>query len=105
MPRPDISDQICLVVPTGEGTSENRWWSITQPPPSVAFSLQGHIASALGPGVYDGILDLLRKMAQREDSNEEETRLEDFIADREAVGEAAALRIYRRARLGKCSGP
>jgi hypothetical protein len=99
--RPDIEDLICITIPGPEETLVKRWWEIRQPPPSIAFSLQGHLASALGTGVYDAIINLLRRTAMQEEGNPEEEKIKDFIADQESLGEAEALRIYRRARCGQ----
>ena len=112
--RPDIEDTICLTIPTGPETTERRWWEIRQPPPSIAFSLQGHLTQALGPGVYDAILDLLRvsekqiaaQRAAQEDEDEDEPLppredpREDYADNVQTLGEAEALKIYRRARMG-----
>lgn len=88
MPRP--TDQICLILPTPDGAERKRWWWITQPPPSVAFALQGRVAAALGAASGIALEGLFLSPEQGE----------DFAADKATVGEALALRALRRSRAG-----
>lgn len=94
MPRPAIRDEVCLLLPTAEGGEPSRrWWSVRQPSPLVAFSLQARVAAALGPGA-----DLVVRALLAVDREGEEA----VAADRVTVGEARALEAFRRARSGRC---
>ena len=104
--RPDIEDEICLSVPTDPDSTELRWWSIRQPPPSVAFALQAQMLSALGAKVGEAVMALLRlspaSMGSDELNDEGESLVvQDIRADTETLGEAHALKVFRNARQGK----
>lgn len=88
MPRPE--DRICLIIPTPSGPERKRWWYLMQPPPSVAFALQGKVAAALGDAAGFALQGLFAAPEQDE----------DFAADRVTMGEALALRALRRSRAG-----
>ena len=88
MPRP--TDQICLILPTATGGERKRWWHVTQPPPSVAFALQGKVAAAMGDAASFALEGLFASPEQAE----------DFAADKATSGEALALRALRRSRAG-----
>lgn len=91
--RAEVEDKACIAVATSDGV-ENRWWQITQPVPSVAFSLRGRIGAALGPGVADV---MMREFSRAIDPQAEE----DLEADAQTVGDAMALRAFRNARAGR----
>jgi hypothetical protein len=89
-----IRDEVCLLLPPAYGAEpERRWWSLRQPPPSVALSLQGRVAAALGPSADLVVAGLLAADRDAEES---------LRADRQTSGEAAALAAFRRARSGRC---
>lgn len=91
MPRP--TDRVALRIPCPEGSPQPhrvRWWFIVQPPPSVAFSLQGRIAAALGDAA-----DRVVRMLFLTDA-----LAEDVAAAEATLGEEEALRVLRRARSG-----
>lgn len=106
--RPDIEDKICLSVPkpSDPTETENRWWTIRQPVPSVAFSLQGRLFAALGPGIVETINRLLATsetlVDPLVDSGGNGTRLQDAESTRLTLGDAEALKVLRRARTGRC---
>ncbi len=96
MPRP--TDRIGLKFPAldqhgnaVDGEWRVRWWWICQPPPSVAFALQGRVAAAVG----DAAGAFLQAFFADPD------QAEDFEAERRLLGEELALRTLRRARAGK----
>lgn len=91
MPRPE--DTICIRVLTGTDRPTDRWWSIVQPPPSVALGLRGRIGAALGSAADMAIGLMLRGIDEEGEA--------DRQADVVTVGEAAALRACRRARSGQ----
>jgi hypothetical protein len=92
--RPFIEDRVCLVLPGEGGRVVRRHWRLQQPSPLVAFSLRGRIAACL-----DGAVDLAVRETFRALDPQAEADLE---ADTQTVGEAAALRAWRRARAGQC---
>lgn len=93
MPRREIDDQVRLPVRVSADVVEGRWWSIVQPPPSVAFSLRSRIGAAMGPMVDVGMRQFLMVVdPQAED---------DLIADAAAMGDAVALQTFRRVRAGQ----
>lgn len=105
--RPDIEDRICLSVPKGptDPEMERRWWSIRQPVPSVAFSLQGRLLAALGPGIVETIHRLLATSGAVTDplnNAGNPSHLLDAKMTQETLGDAHALRVLRRARAGQC---
>jgi hypothetical protein len=92
MTRP--SDRLLLTFPNPPGSPQaerRRWWSITQPPPTVAFALQGRLASALGAAGSFAVDALFASPEQAE----------DFDAERELLGDALAMRTIRRSRAGE----
>lgn len=92
LPRPN--ERIALMFPAPEGSpvaNRVRWWWIVQPPPSVAFNLQGRIAAALGAAGEYAIRGLFVADEQAE----------DLERDTATVGEDLALRTLRRSRAGK----
>lgn len=92
MPRPE--DQLLLTFPLPEGSPEperRRWWRIVQPPPSVAFALQGRVAAALGEAGLFAVDALFANPDQHEDHAAEVTLL----------GDALAARTLRRSRAGQ----
>src|SRR5574338_548592 len=92
MPRPE--DSLVLIFPTPPGLPEAerpRWWRIRQPPPLVAFALQGQVAAALGAAGAFAVEALFADPDQAE----------DFEGERELLGEALALRTLRRSRAGQ----
>src|SRR5690348_15207574 len=91
--RAEVEDKACIAVETAAGF-ENRWWRITQPVPSVAFSLRGRIGAALGAGVADV---MMREFSRAVDPQAEA----DLEADGQTVGDAMALRVFRNARAGE----
>lgn len=106
--RPDIEDKICLSIPKGPTDTEveRRWWSIRQPVPSVAFSLQGRLLSALGPGIVETIHRLLAASGAAVDPLTDDggnpSHLLDAESTRKTLGDAHALQVLRRARAGRC---
>jgi hypothetical protein len=97
MPRHDIEDEVCLRVPVAGAEDETRWWSITQPPPSVAFALQASIADALG-----GAADMAIRLMLRVMDPETEAAVD---ATEKTLGESAALAVFRNARSGQALCP
>lgn len=92
MPRP--TDRILLTFREPEGAPQAeryRHWSIRQPPPSVAFALQGRVAAALGEAGLFAVDALFASPDQAED-HEAETLL---------LGDALAARTLRRSRAGQ----
>ena len=86
-------EQLPLKVPAPPGSPAPyrvRWWWIMQPPPSVAFNLQGRIAAALGAAGEYAIRGLFVADEQAE----------DLERDTAVVGEDLALRTLRRSRAG-----
>ena len=92
MARRDIEDEVCLRVPSPRGDDELRWWSISQPPPSVAFALQSSIADALG----DAAAQAMRLLLRVADPETEAA----VVATEKTLGESAALAVFRNARSG-----
>jgi len=93
MPRQEIEDKVCLPVRVSADVVERRWWSIVQPPPSVAFSLRGRIGAAMGPMVDVAMRQFLMVVDPQAE--------EDLAADAAAMGDAVALRTFRRVRAGQ----
>ena len=92
MARRDTEDEICLRVPTPSGEDELRWWSILQPPASVALALQSSIADALG----DAATQLIRLLLRVADPETEQA----VAATEKTLGESIALAVFRNARSG-----
>ncbi len=98
MARRDVEDEACLPVQVGWGEGdtermEHRWWRITQPVPSVAFSLRGRIGAAMGPLVDVAVREFVRVVDPDGEA--------DVASDAASVGEARALQVFRRARSGR----
>lgn len=96
MPRHDIEDEVCLTMRVGQGAEdvEPRWWSISQPRPSIALTLRARIGAALGPASDAAMRAMYRVL----DPDAEE----DLEHDAATIGDAAALQTFRRARSGHC---
>lgn len=93
MAKREVEDEVRLPVQVGPDEVVDRWWRITQPPPSVAFSLRGRIGAAMGPLVDVAV----REFARAVDPQGED----DLAVDTASVGEARALQAFRRARSGR----
>ena len=93
MGKRDVEDEVRIRVQTGDGEHSDRWWSIVQPPPSVAFSLRGRIGAALGTAADVAMRLMLRGIDEQAEA--------DLEADGQTVGEAAAVRAFQRARSGR----
>lgn len=91
--RVELEDEVCLPVQVGPDKVLDRWWRITQPPPSVAFSLRGRIGAAMG-----SLVDVAVREFARAVDPQGELDLESDVA---SVGEARALQAFRRARSGR----
>jgi hypothetical protein len=94
MPRRDIEDEICLSMRASADDVESRWWSISQPRPSIALTLRARIGAALGPAADAA----MRSMYAVLDPGAED----DLEQDAATLGDAAALQTFRRARTGHC---
>ena len=92
-----IDDEIQITIPVAEDVSETRWWSIRQPPPSVAFGLQAAISRALGPNVIESVFSLL---VIRDDEADGILK-DDFALNEKILGNAMAGRLLRNTRLGR----
>lgn len=92
-----IEDQVQITVPVAEGISETRWWSIRQPPPSVAFGLRTELSRALGPNVIEGVFSLL--IAR--DSEADSLLKDDFALNEKILGNAMAGKLLRNTRMGR----
>lgn len=92
MPRPEDRLLLTFRQPDGSPTPTlSRWWWIRQPPPSVAFALQGKVAAALGEA---GLFAVDALFASPDQS-------EDYSAERALLGDALAARTLRRSRAGQ----
>lgn len=92
MPRPE--DFLPLIFPSAPGAPEPeriRWWRIRQPPPSVAFALQGQVAAALGEAAGFALEALFLSPDQHEDA----------AAETGLLGDALAMRTVRRSRASQ----
>lgn len=92
MGRPE--DRLLLTFPTPDGSprpTRARWWWIRQPPPSVAFALQGKIGAALGEAGMFAVDALFVDPDQAD----------DFEAESALLGDALAARTLRRSRAGQ----
>jgi hypothetical protein len=94
MPRREIEDEVCLAMRVGQGAEdiESRWWSISQPRPSISLTLRARIGAALGPAADSA----MRSMYAVLDPGTED----DLEQDAATLGDAAALQVFRRARSG-----
>ncbi len=91
MPRPEDRLLLRLDLPEGSPEPERlRWWKIVQPPPSVAFALQGRIAAALGEA---GLFAVDALFASPDQAG-------DHVAETTLLGDALAARTLRRSRAG-----
>jgi hypothetical protein len=91
MARPEDRLLLTFKLPEGSPQPERfRWWKVVQPPPSVAFALQGRVAAALGEAGLFAVDALFASPDQAEDL-EAETAL---------LGDALAARTLRRSRAG-----
>lgn len=102
--RNDIEDQICLSIPVGIDEVQNRWWKLEQPPPSVAFSLRGHLLAALGPNTINAIQRWLEASEKNlQDTYEDPPQvIEDFKSNILTTNETIAASIFRKTRMGQC---
>lgn len=96
MARRDIEDEVCLTMRVGPCAEdiEARWWSISQPRPSIALTLRARIGAALGPAADAAMRSMYAIL--------DPTAEDDLEQDAATVGDAAALQTFRRARSGHC---
>lgn len=92
MPRPEDRLLLTFRQPDGSPVAERyRWWRIVQPPPSVAFALQGRVAAALGEAGLFAVDALFASPDQAD----------DYEGERALLGDALAARTLRRSRAGQ----